>query len=289
MILKVEKEIKNVLQAIETSISDFVEINMEFIPDPSEANFPVQLLPVAKLAAKKGALEILKIYESGDFSIEAKADDSPLTLADRASHKAIVAELEKTGIPILSEEGSQIPYETRKDWQYFWMIDPLDGTKEFIKKNGEFTVNIALIQVNRPVLGVVFTPVLNELFWAVKGQGAFKNGEAIRVNRFSLASPNLKVVASRSHLNDETKAYLDDLNEPEIVSKGSSLKLLMVAEGEADLYPRYAPTMEWDTAAAQIVVEEAGGKVLIKGMNDPVRYNKEDLLNPYFLVSGDCQ
>ena len=244
------------------------------------------LSQIAQKAAQKASDEILNIYESGDFSIESKADNSPLTLADKASHKAIVEELVETNIPILSEEGKEIQYQERKDWEYFWMIDPLDGTKEFIKKNGEFTVNIALIHKDKPVLGVVYTPVLRDLFTAIKGKGASKNGEIISVNQFSKSDEGLKVVASRSHLNDETQSFLDELNNPEIVSKGSSLKLLMVAEGIADLYPRYAPTMEWDTAAAQIVVEEAGGKVLIKDTQDPVKYNKEDLLNPYFLVSG---
>lgn len=244
------------------------------------------LSEIAQKAAQKASSEILKIYESGDFSVESKSDNSPLTLADKASHHAIVNELVKTDIPILSEEGKEILYHDRKNWEYFWMIDPLDGTKEFIKKNGEFTVNIALIHKNRPILGAVYTPVLEDLFSAIQGEGATKNGKKISVNKFSKSDEGLKVVASRSHLNDETQAFLNGLNNPEIVSKGSSLKLLMVAEGVADLYPRYAPTMEWDTAAAQIVVEEAGGKVLIKGSDDPVIYNKQNLLNPYFLVSG---
>ena len=242
---------------------------------------------IARKAALSAGAEIIKIYESGDFSIESKADNSPLTLADKASHLAIVKGLEETGIPILSEEGKSISYEERKDWEYFWMIDPLDGTKEFIKKNGEFTVNIALIREGRPVLGVVYTPVLEDMFVAIKGEGAHKNDQRIQVNAFNLSDKDLKVVASRSHLNEETQQFLDQLDEPEIVSKGSSLKLLMVGEGAADLYPRYAPTMEWDTAAAQIVVEEARGRVLIKDSKDPVQYNKEDLLNPYFLVVGE--
>ena len=248
-----------------------------------------KLLKTAQLAAKSASEKILDIYSLGDFTIEAKADDSPLTLADKASHNAIVTELEKTDLPILSEEGKEIPFSERENWEYFWMIDPLDGTKEFIKKNGEFTVNIALINRSKVVLGVVFTPVLNDLFHAVKGEGAFKNGKKIRVTTFSNTEKGLKVVASRSHLNEDTQAFLDKLHEPEIVSKGSSLKLLMVAEGQADLYPRYAPTMEWDTAAAQIVVEEAGGKVLQKGTEQPVVYNKEDLLNPHFLVTGNVK
>lgn len=243
-------------------------------------------LALAKLAAKEAGDAIIKIYESGDFSIEAKSDESPLTKADQASHDVIVANLEATELPILSEEGKAILYQDRKDWELFWMIDPLDGTKEFIKKNGEFTVNIALIHKNEVVMGVVFTPVLKELFWAVKGQGAFKDGVQINVSSGKLIDEGLRVVASRSHLNEATSSFIEELTNPKIVSKGSSLKLLMIAEGEADLYPRYAPTMEWDTAAAQIIVEEAGGKVLIKDSNISVGYNKEDLLNPDFLVKG---
>lgn len=251
------------------------------------------LLEIAKTAAKDAAVSILDIYESGDFSIEAKSDDSPLTKADKASHNAIVEHLEKTGIPILSEEGAEITYEERKNWEYFWMIDPLDGTKEFIKKNGDFTVNVALIQNQKAILGVVQVPVTGELYSAISGQGAFKeqNDEKsqITVSTKSLDDSGLKVVASRSHMSEETEAFMKDLNEPVIVSKGSSLKLLMVAEGAADLYPRYAPTMEWDTAAAQAVVEAAGGKVLIKGTEGEVVYNKSDLLNPHFLVSGNLK
>ncbi len=249
----------------------------------------VPLLSAAKLAAQKASNEVIRIYDSGDFSIEAKADDSPLTLADKAAHNAIVAELEHLGIPILSEEGRDIPFSVRKDWDYFWMIDPLDGTKEFIKRNGEFTVNIALIHQQQVVLGVVYAPVLKEMYWAAKGNGAFKDGVSIKVNSFNKTDEGLMVVASRSHLNIETQGFLDALKNPEVVSKGSSLKLLMVAEGKADLYPRYAPTMEWDTAAAQIIVEEAGGVVTIKDSGDKVSYNKENLLNPWFLVSGSIK
>lgn len=246
-----------------------------------------ELLATAKQAALKAGDEIMKIYESGDFSIESKSDNSPLTLADKASHLAIVADLENTELPILSEEGESISFEERKNWKQFWMIDPLDGTKEFIKKNGEFTVNIALIEKGVPVLGVVYTPVLKELFWALKDDGAYKDGSRISVNSKVRDDAELKVVASRSHMNEETTAFINELDKPVIVSKGSSLKLLMVAEGEADLYPRYAPTMEWDTAAAQIIVEEAGGEVLIKDTQLPVNYNKENLLNPFFLVTGN--
>lgn len=260
--------------------------------DKKAKNMDLQpLLEIAKTAAKKAAIEILRIYESGDFSIEAKSDDSPLTQADKASHLAIVAELEKTNLPILSEEGREIPYEERKNWDYFWMIDPLDGTKEFIKKNGEFTVNIALIHKGQPVLGVVQVPVQNKLYYASQNSGAYLDhndqGQKLATNSQQRNAKGIKVVASRSHLNDETQAYIDQLNEPEIVSMGSSLKLIAVAESKADLYPRFAPTMEWDTAAAHAIVIEAGGKVQIKGSQSQVEYNKPNLLNPHFLVT--CQ
>lgn len=241
---------------------------------------------LAEKAARKAGDEILKIYETGDFSVEAKADHSPLTLADKASHHAIVAVLQSSGLPVLSEEGREIPFSERSGWNYFWMIDPLDGTKEFIKRNGEFTVNIALIHQGAPVLGVVYPPVLDQMYVAVKGAGATLDGQKISASNKRLTEPGLKTVASRSHMSAETEQFLATLDEPEIVSKGSSLKLLMVASGEADVYPRFGPTMEWDTAAAHIVVEEAGGEVLNTNMTEPLRYNKEDLLNPYFVVLG---
>lgn len=247
------------------------------------------LLEVAKQAALKAAQEIIKIYEIGDFSIEAKSDDSPLTKADKASHLAIVAELEKTNLPILSEEGREIPYSERKNWEYFWMIDPLDGTKEFIKRNGEFTVNIALIHQGRPILGVVQVPVQGKLYYSTENQGAFLETTEVsklKVNAFNKSDKQLRIVASRSHLNEDTEQFMNQFDQPEIVSMGSSLKLIAVAEGKADLYPRYAPTMEWDTAAADAIVREAGGQVTIKGSETPVLYNKENLLNPHFLVSG---
>ncbi len=243
-----------------------------------------ELLVLAEKAARAAGSEILKIYESGDFSIESKSDDSPLTLADKASHNTIVSFLDKTGIPILSEEGRDIPYHERKGWDYFWMIDPLDGTKEFIKKNGEFTVNIALIHQNQPVLGVVFPPVLDQMYSAIAGKGATLDGKTIKASGKKLTEPNLKTVASRSHMSPETEAFVDGLTDPEIVSKGSSLKLLMVASGEADVYPRFGPTMEWDTAAAHIVAVEAGGHVLNTDLTEPLKYNKENLLNPHFIV-----
>ena len=246
------------------------------------------LTQIAKKAALEAGKEIISIYESGDFSIEAKSDDSPLTLADKAAHEKIVSFLKDTNIPILSEEGRSISYSERSKWEYFWMVDPLDGTKEFIKKNGEFTVNIALIHKSRSVLGVVYPPILGNLYWAIDKCGAFmeKEGETYELNttKRSLDGSRLKVVASRSHMSEETKEYIENLREPEIVSKGSSLKFLLVASGDADVYPRFGPTMEWDTAAAHAIVSEAGGSVTLEDGITPLSYNKPDLLNPYFIV-----
>ena len=196
---------------------------------------------------------------------------------------------------ILSEENKVIPYEQRKNWEYYWCIDPIDGTKEFIKKNGDFTINIALIHKNTPILGVVNAPAINNIYYAEKGNGAYKNGKRI------IASNNLKdkikVVASKSHLNEETKKFINNLNKiyknVELISRGSSLKFCIIAEGKADIYPRLAPTMEWDTAAADIIVREAGKMTYIydnlfdlQFLNKATKmsYNKENLLNPYFVV-----
>ncbi|MCB0638471.1 MAG: 3'(2'),5'-bisphosphate nucleotidase CysQ, partial [Lewinella sp.] len=254
-------------------------------------DFPQLARQVGEIARRAGDA-IMTIYENeADFGVETKADDSPLTRADQASNAVINEGLEALAFqaPIVSEENKEVPYPVRKDYRHFWLVDPLDGTKEFIKRNGEFTVNIALVEGQSVVLGVVYVPVTKELYWAAKGHGAHYIGETeknLTTARFSLRDPGLKVVASRSHLNDETKAYVADLNQPDFVSKGSSLKLLLVAAGEAHLYPRLAPTMEWDTGAAQIIVEEAGGTVLQAGKDEPVRYNKEVLLNPHFIAAG---
>ncbi|WP_421764121.1 3'(2'),5'-bisphosphate nucleotidase CysQ [Ekhidna sp.] len=248
----------------------------------------IELLEVAKKASLAAGREILKIYESGDFSVEAKSDNSPLTIADKAAHDKIVSFLEDTNIPILSEEGRTIPYEERSKWEYFWMVDPLDGTKEFIKKNGEFTVNIALIKDGVPILGVVHPPVIGDLYWGLKEEGAFReiNGdvEELKASTRSLTDTGLKVVASRSHMSDKTQEFVNSLKEPEVVSKGSSLKFLLVASGEADVYPRFGPTMEWDTAAAHAIVSEAGGSVVKEDETTPLSYNKDNLLNPSFIV-----
>ena len=247
-----------------------------------------ELLSVAKKACLDAGEEIIKIYETGDFSIEAKSDESPLTLADKAAHEKIVSVLEKTGIPILSEEGKEVPYSERSTWEYFWMVDPLDGTKEFIKRNGEFTVNIALIFKGESILGVVYPPILSEIYWAIKDGGAFKEKEGVahtlKTSAKDLASYGLRIVASRSHMSPETEAFVSKLETPQVVSKGSSLKFLLVAEGKADVYPRFGPTMERDTAAAHVIVTEAGGNVTLEDQVTPLSYNKEDLLNPYFIV-----
>ncbi len=250
-----------------------------------------ELLQLAIDAAYKAGDQILKIYESEEFGVLEKEDNSPLTKADKASHDVIVEHLKDTNIPVLSEEGSNISYEERSKWELFWMIDPLDGTKEFIKKNGEFTVNIALIEKGNAILGVVYAPVLGKLYHGVKGSGSYlikpdKSRSILSVSKFHPSQENLRVVASRSHLNSETSNFLEKLNDPAKVSMGSSLKFLVVAEGMAEYYPRYAPTMEWDTAAAQIILEEAGGFVRnMKGQK--LIYNKENLLNPYFLAGGE--
>jgi 3'(2'), 5'-bisphosphate nucleotidase len=247
------------------------------------------LLILAIQAAEEGCREILAVYDSGDFQAETKGDNSPLTLADKNAHEKITAILEPAGLPILSEEGKNIPFEVRKRWDYFWMVDPLDGTKEFIKRNGEFTVNIALIHNDTPILGVVAVPVTHEVYYAAEGYGAYmrKSGTDHKLEKrqsVALDQKDLRVVASRSHMNEETEVFISQLNNPGLVSAGSSLKFMLLASGEADVYPRYAPTMEWDTAAAHAVVKETGRDVYRHGTNRPLLYNKENLLNPYFLV-----
>lgn len=251
-----------------------------------------ELLPSICSIAIDAGNGILEIYNSDmDFGVEAKSDDSPLTIADKKANDIIVAGLESLNdqFPIISEENKLLDYEDRKDFETFWLVDPLDGTKEFIKRNGEFTVNIALINNGIPVLGVVYTPVSSELFYASKEGGAFKKlpeiaPEKITANQFMMSDSKLRVICSRSHLNDETQAFVDGLNEPELVSKGSSLKFLMLSEGKAELYPRLAPTMEWDTGAAHIILEEAGGAVINNETGKPLSYNKESLLNPFFIA-----
>ena len=239
--------------------------------------------------AKEAGDAIMEIYEK-DFAIEYKDDKSPLTEADLKSNEIICNALTRLypDIPILSEENKAAPYADRKDWDFFWLIDPIDGTKEFIKKNGEFTVNIALIYKNTPVMGVVYAPVLQDMYSAKKDEGAFKNEERLPLMTNTEPEKHLNVVASKSHLSEETQEFIDrlalDTLKLDLVSKGSSLKLCMVAEGSADIYPRLAPTMEWDTGAAHAVVLESGKQVVQFENSEPVVYNKEDLLNPWFIV-----
>lgn len=258
-----------------------------------EAQLPLKsLLPDVVTLARRAGRRILEIYDAPDFDVEKKDDDSPLTAADLASHRTIVEGLEQLSprFPILSEESSADDVEARRSWRTLWVVDPLDGTKEFIKRNGEFTVNIALVHDHRPVLGVVHVPALGIDYFGAEGLGAFK-GEgdehrSIHVERPARAP--IRVVGSRSHRGPLLEGYLERLGAHEIVAMGSSLKFCIVAEGGADVYPRLAPTAEWDTAAAQAVVEAAGGRVVDAQRGEPLTYNaRDDVLNPYFIVYGD--
>ncbi len=246
----------------------------------------INLDDIVKIVKEAGNA-IMEIYKK-DFSIECKDDKSPLTEADTEANEIICSALEELypNIPIMSEENKQTEYEIRKSWEYYWCIDPIDGTKEFIKKNGEFTVNIALIHKDTPVLGVVYAPAIDEMYKAKKDEGSFKNNQKLPLHVNTNPEKKLSVVASKSHLSKETQEFIDALKTEQIeqVSKGSSLKLCMVAEGIADIYPRLAPTMEWDTAAADAIVRESGKMTCQFENNKPIVYNKVDLLNPWFVV-----
>lgn len=260
------------------------------------AIYEALLADIIGLAYQAGA-QIMAIYTRADFAVQDKADASPLTAADLASHQTLCQGLRQLTpeVPILSEESAQIPYAERSQWQRYWLIDPLDGTKEFIKRNGEFTVNIALIESGRATLGVVLIPATGQCYSALLDVGAWRQDhpdqtpQTIQVTQ-PFAKP-LRVVGSRSHTSAELTDYVDKLNNtlgtPEFIAIGSALKFCLVAEGSADVYPRLGLTSEWDTAAAQCVVEAAGGQVVdLNGQ--PLRYNqKESLLNPHFLVFGD--
>jgi 3'(2'), 5'-bisphosphate nucleotidase len=278
-------------------------------------------LLAALRAAKDAGRAVLDVYNQ-DFDVWYKDDRSPLTAADQRSHKIIVDHLSDPSIesfPVLSEEGKDIPFEQRRKWKFFWLVDPLDGTKEFIKRNGEFTVNIALIYQHRPILGVIYVPVKKCYYFASKGVGAYRlrynetdgvlddgiiesgEDEALdtlvkRSDRLpcdNMRSDNsgsqLIIAGSRSHPSKEFEAFVENMKKKyskvEVVSSGSSLKLCLVAEGRADIYPRLGPTMEWDTAAGQAVVEQAGGSVVNYETGEPLEYNKKNLLNPWFIVS----
>jgi 3'(2'), 5'-bisphosphate nucleotidase len=270
-----------------------------------------KLILTTILAAKRAGEAILEVYDS-DFAVEQKDDKSPLTLADKRSHEIIENVLEQTvtannsTVPILSEEGKEIPYDERIKWEYFWLVDPLDGTKEFIKRNGEFTVNIALIHKHKPVLGIIYIPVKDVFYFAAINFGAYKlENSGILTENLSIEElidksqklplnsndkTTLTVIGSRSHTSEEFTEFVKQLNQKhenvEFISSGSSLKLCLVAEGKADVYPRFGPTMEWDTAAGQAIVEQAKCTVMEAETNEPLNYNKSNLLNPFFIVSG---
>ena len=273
----------------------------------------------ALIAATKAGEAILEVYH-GEIDVSYKEDDSPLTLADKRAHSAIADHLSSdftSSIPMLSEEGKHTPYEERQGWEYYWLVDPLDGTKEFVKRSDEFTVNIALIKKNRPVLGVVFLPAIGSLYFAAEGLGSYKledvgaigqlvagAGEffeeerplkqlieaAIRLpvqQSFSKSTDQLNLVGSRSHGTEALSEFVEKVKQQyrkvDFVPAGSALKLCLVAEGSADIYPRFGPTMEWDTAAGHCVVEQSGGKVVDMEKKAPLDYNKRDLHNPYFV------
>ena len=256
------------------------------------------LLETAIKASIEAGRKILDIYGSGDFGIKIKNDNSPLTKADLASNNVIFGYLEQTGIPVLSEESSKTGYSIRKEWERFWLVDPLDGTKEFIKRNGEFTVNIALIENNYPVIGVIYAPVTGELYYGDKENGSFRTKVKADENIKSVlksaeklpaeSSDNYTLVVSRSHMNEETEAFVSkkktEKGAVKTLSRGSSLKICMVAEGKADCYPRFGPTMEWDTAAGHAIAKFAGRSVNSAETGIELMYNKENLKNPGFIV-----
>jgi len=251
-------------------------------------------------AALNSGKEILKIYNAG-FSVETKADKSPITQADKNAHESIIKALQKTNLPVLSEEGEHAPYSIRKNWKQFWMVDPLDGTKEFVNRNGEFTVNIALIESGLPTMGVIYIPVTQTLYFADKLAYKIEKFYEPTISIHNLLEkadqlpltqnrPKYTVLTSRSHMNETTTNYINQLKELHptllIETKGSSLKLCTIAEGAADIYPRFSPTMEWDIAAGHAIVKAAGGNVINWETKNPLQYNKQNLLNPSFVVAN---
>jgi 3'(2'), 5'-bisphosphate nucleotidase len=252
---------------------------------------PHQLLLEVTALARDAGRAILEVYASS-FNVQEKEDRSPLTEADLRSERLILAGLKRIApeVPVLSEESGQVPWGTRRNWSRLWVVDPLDGTKEFIQRNGEFTVNIALVDEHRPVLGVVHAPALERDYFACEGIGAFRSdaeaaGRPIHVARRGPGP--VRVVGSRSHRGNSLDSFLARVGPHEFVEVGSSLKLCLVAEGKADVYPRRGPTSEWDTAAGQCVLEQAGGQVL-KLDGEPLAYNREDTLNPNFVGIADA-
>lgn len=255
-------------------------------------------LMIAAEASIRSGKAILKSYGSSSSVVQVKDDGTPLTGADMISNELILRSLSVTGLPVLSEEGGQVHYEDRKHWQQFWMVDPLDGTKEFLSGTGEFTVNVALIDRQVPVLGVIYAPVTDELYYASKETGAYRVSQASKAaaassllcdTGSSLKNPSTcRVLVSRSHMNDQTLQYIDQLKtqypELEIIEKGSSLKFCMLAAGDADIYPRFGDTMEWDTAAGHAILRVVGKKLAEHTSGLELKYNKIDLKNPYFIA-----
>jgi 3'(2'), 5'-bisphosphate nucleotidase len=261
------------------------------------------LLIAINSAIRAGAL-IIEVYNSDDFQVNLKSDATPLTLADRLANTEIVNSLMKTRIPVMSEEGRNLLYEERKSWEYFWLVDPLDGTKEFIKRNGEFTVNIALVFNGYPIMGIIYVPVLKQLFYALQDLGSFRidniDTEFLSMESFEAfhncshklpekaIRNSFKIVTSRSHPTSETQDYINEISKKhgdiEISPRGSSLKICMVAEDNADVYPRFGKTTEWDTAAGQAIAEMAGCEVISLEDGKRLHYNKEDIDNPFFIV-----
>jgi 3'(2'), 5'-bisphosphate nucleotidase len=247
--------------------------------------------------------EIIKVYQSNDFQVEMKSDKTPLTIADKNSNHVIVDGLKKIfpKIPILSEESKKTPFQTRKEWEYLWIIDPLDGTKEFIKKNGEFSINLALVKDGTPIFGILYLPVKDILYYAVKGYGAYKKENSGIFKRLfnsdedkeyeKIADSPKRIIISRSHYTEETQQFVKEIEKQfskvQLISVGSAMKIAYLAEGKADIYPRLAPTMEWDIAAGQIVLEESGGEILDFYEKTPLIYNKENLRNPWFVAYKD--
>ncbi|MFA5626008.1 MAG: 3'(2'),5'-bisphosphate nucleotidase CysQ [Thiohalomonadaceae bacterium] len=257
---------------------------------PANSDPCILLTPAIEIAIEAGR-SIMEIYES-DFAVEHKDDDTPLTAADTAAHRIIASQLAELtpDLPILSEECDDISFEERSSWQRYWLVDPLDGTREFVKRNDEFTVNIALIDQHEPVLGIVYAPVLGVYYYACRGQGAWKR-DTVNLPEQLYSRPweggHAIIAGSRSHRGTSLEQFLANLGDYELIPMGSALKSCLVAEGKADIYPRLGPTSEWDTAAAQCIVEEAGGRITDTAMQ-PLRYNtKESLLNPHFFACGD--
>ena len=254
---------------------------------------PQDLLPMLIMLCRSTGNRITEIY-NGKFEIERKSDMTPVTCADMAAHCAITAGLEMLlpNIPILSEEDADIPFEERRQWQRYWLIDPIDGTREFINRTGEFTINIALIDNNQPILGIVYAPVIEVCYYASRGNGAYKliNGQQpLPLSIRPCDNSNTIVVGGRSGTTPQFESYVGKIPSPQVINIGSSLKSCMIAEGGADIYPRFGPTSEWDTAAAQCVLEEAGG-LITNTQLQPLRYNtKPSLLNPDFLAFGDTE